>query len=94
MKTTNSKPETLTRIAERIREHLKRFEADSKREGHLSPFCVPSAHRAGRCVRVSYRRFQRFTSLTREEAEAYLRWLDAGNVGTHWEMRALDIIRW
>jgi hypothetical protein len=34
---------------------------------------------------VKYVDFQGDTSLTRERAERYLEWLDAGNVGTVWQ---------
>jgi hypothetical protein len=84
------KKPTLTEIAARIRAHLKRFEADpaiNKLDPHYRTrtyYCV-NAYRGGRYVSVSYVNYQGATALERERAERYLAWLDAGNVGTHWE---------
>ena len=74
-------------IAERIRDHLRRFESDPAvniRGGTgLQPYYCPSAYPGPKCVHVCYISFQGHSKLTLEEAEAYLSWLDAGNVGTH-----------
>lgn len=86
---------TLKAIASRIDAHLKRFEADKgeggvnwwvdgKAGGHR-PFHWAGAHVAGRYVRVVYVSYQHGSNLTKDEALAYLVWLDAGNVGRHYE---------
>lgn len=78
----------LEELAKRIRAHLLRFEADKTinvaRDSGLRPYYHPYASRAGSYVRVTYVTFQGGTTLTKDEAQAYLDWLDAGNVGTHW----------
>lgn len=89
------KPQTpkLTEIAERINAHLKRFEADPDinhrdgRPGGLQPYYKANARRTGRFVRVTYVSFQGHPTLTRDEALAYLAWLDAGHVGRHWKQQ-------
>lgn len=90
----------LDEIAKRIAAHLRRFERDpeinrkrkydeaAKRwvdhQGGLGSYWHASAQRAGSRVAVVYVSYQGATNLTRGEALAYLAWLDAGNVGTHW----------
>jgi hypothetical protein len=83
---------TLTEIAKRIDRHLSRFE----RTPALNPpdptygtqlYCAAGAYRGGRYVMVQYDAYQGQTALLRNRAEAYLAWLDAGNVGTHWKMQ-------
>ena len=88
-------PETLTAIANRINAHLKRFERDKKinkpiKSGGMATatYYFAGACRVGRFVSVCYVAYQGSTSLTRDEAVAYLKWLDAGNVGTHWGLHA------
>lgn len=81
---------TLTEIGDRINRHLKRFEADPAinvrdPEYRMSRFYVANAARAGRYVQVTYVTYLGGTNLTRDEAERYLAWLDAGNVGRHYE---------
>ena len=85
-------------IAPRIDAHLRRFEADpvinAKRDvdpGRFGSGWTPywnagaySGNGASR-VYVTYVRYQGQTALTREEAQRYLEWLDAGNVGRHHE---------
>jgi hypothetical protein len=90
----------LAEIAAGIRAHLKRFEADpvinaSKdgTRGGLTPFYNASAGVAGRYVWVRYVSFRGPSHLTREDATAFLCWLDAGNVGRHYaalSARAVD----
>lgn len=87
---------TLTEIASRIQAHLNRFEndptiaskewTDSKGEvRQLTLFWETRAYRGGsRCV-VRYVGYQHASSLTKDEAERYLDWLNAGNVGRHHE---------
>lgn len=82
---------TLTEIAERINAHLKRFEADPKincippgRSMKLHPYWHSRAYQAGNRVSIVYISFQGSTNLTREDAEMYMHWLDAGGIGAHW----------
>lgn len=82
---------TLTEVGKRIDAHLKRFERNPK----LNPvtkgfgthrFYMAGASRGGSRVSVRYVSYQGATSMTRDEALKYLAWLDAGNVGRHYEM--------
>lgn len=94
------KPLKLKEIAARINAHLKRFEADREINkpgppvnGHqqLHPYYHANAgYHGGRYVRVLYISFQGSSTLTRDEAVAYLAWLDAGNVGTHFKQQRLS----
>lgn len=81
---------TLTEIAARIARHLRRIEADRKanpRGGdHAPDFYCAGASRPGAYVSVWYVSFQGGTNLTRAEALHYLRALDAGYVGRHYEL--------
>lgn len=80
----------LEKIAARINEHLVRFENDpliNRRpffDGALLPYYCAGAVRAGNYVDVRYVSFQLTSRMRKAEAEAYLAWLDAGNVGTHY----------
>ena len=66
----------LAEIAARINAHLKRFE----------PYYGARAWAGGRWVYVAYTSSLEFDShLSKADAERYLDWLDAGNVGRHWE---------
>jgi len=89
---------TLTEIARAIYEHLQRFAADPKlnqtewvdgngQKRSTTLYWHPYAGRGGSRVSVRYVSFQGTTTLTRAEAEAYLTWLDAGNVGRHWDQQ-------
>lgn len=79
-------------IAKRIDMYLKRFERDPiinentkpDRSGLSLYFCACSGA-SGRYVWVKYIAYQGSSHLTREQAVTYLAWLDAGNVGKHWE---------
>lgn len=87
---TDTKPLTLTEIAARIRAHLARFEADktinaANARGSRPYYCV-NAWRAGKYVGVKYISYQGPRMLDRPTAHAYLAWLDAGNVGRHYEV--------
>ena len=78
----------LAEIADRINAHLQRFEADpqiNKAIHTLKPYFWAGAGVAGRFVRVGYISFQGGSSLSKADAERYLAWLDAGNVGRHFE---------
>lgn len=75
-------------IAARIRSHLKRFEADpainEKHRGLSSYYCA-GASASGRYVYVQYIGYQGPTPLSKAQALGYLAWLDAGNVGRHYQ---------
>lgn len=83
-------------LASKINAYLKRFEADKSgvnkpytdggRKG-LVPYYNAGAYAAGGRVLVIYVSYQGRTGLTIAEAEAYLAWLDAGNVGRHFEQQ-------
>lgn len=82
----------LQEIANRIQEHLRRFEADPvinqpDHKGHvqrLTPYFQAGAWMAGSGVKVTYVRFQGSSFLKKFEAEGYLAWLESGNIGKHW----------
>lgn len=84
----SDKPLKLTEIAARIHTHLKRMEADPEinaprpRCAMTRPFYFASSRRAGARVNVKAINYQTPSSLTREEALAFLAWLDDGNNGT------------
>jgi hypothetical protein len=85
----------LAEIAERIREHLKRFEADPKinktieRQGmKLPPWYYTGASYSGNRVYVWYVIFQGNCSLTKSQAIRYLAALDNGFVGQHFQLEA------
>jgi hypothetical protein len=80
----------LAELAVSIRAHLKRFELDpvinrKNGEHNLSPYYGVGANSSGNRVLVTYVAYQGHSGLTRTEAERYLVWLDAGNVGRHFE---------
>lgn len=83
---------TCREIAQWISRHLERFERDkvinarSEKTG-ITPYFAAFATASGRYVRVQYISFQGQHALTKAEAEAYLAWLDAGNVGRHFEQQ-------
>ncbi len=82
----------LQEIATRIHAYLKRFEHDPKinvpdRGSTIHPYYWARAWAAGSRVGVVYVTFQGPTYLTKGEAERYLAWLDAGNVGSHYEAK-------
>lgn len=84
-------------IAARIHAHLKRFAADPKINKERTytkdgkeyfrgrPFYYAGAHASGRWVWVVYVTYQGGHALSKQDAERYLVWLDAGNVGRHFE---------
>lgn len=97
-----AKPPTLEALAKRISEHLRRFERDPKinvrrrydREtgtwrkdpNGTGDYYMANAYSNGRRISVVYVSYQGGSKLTRDEAVAYLAWLDAGNVGKHFKM--------
>jgi hypothetical protein len=56
-------------------------------KGHITKFYDPEAKPVDRYVSVRSCIGCPETFLTQEQAGLYLRWLRAGNVGTHWEVR-------
>ena len=83
----------LAEIAERIHAHLKRFEKDPKinparaSHGNTRAYYCSFASASGRYVYVTYITYQGHSALPKADAEAYLAWLDAGNVGRHYEQQ-------
>lgn len=79
----------LDEIAAKIAAHLKRWEKDpeinKRKESGLTPYYHPWAMRAGSKVGITYVSFQGQSYLSKAEAAAYLAWIEAGNVGTHYE---------
>jgi hypothetical protein len=84
------KPLKLAAIAARIYAHLQRFERDPKinvthPEYRTRPYYMANAGVSGAYVFVRYVSYQGTSNLRRDEALRYLAWLDAGNVGRHYE---------
>jgi len=83
---------TLQEIADRIREHLQRFENDPAintpvtEGGSTRRYYNAYAYPSGRYVTVRYVSYQGDNHLTKDQAIAYLAWLDAGNVGKHFTL--------
>jgi hypothetical protein len=88
-----SKEPKLAEVAARISAHLKRFEADPTinaprpRHGDTRRYYHTNTRVAGARVAVTYITYQGASNLTKSEALAYLVWLDAGNVGRHYEQQ-------
>lgn len=79
-------------LAARINVHLRRFEADHKINTNTKPdrtglarFYNAWCGASGSRIFTTYISYQGQSSLTRTEAQRYLAWLDAGNVGRHFE---------
>ncbi len=82
----------LAEIAARISVHLNRFECDPvinvRRNGEdrgTTIYYLARARMAGSRVMVIYVNYQGWIGLSKDEALAYLAWLDAGNAGKHYE---------
>lgn len=96
-----TKTEVADQIAQRINVHLKRFERDpkinpgkryseAKKKWVSDAMGVHDYYGAGargdrHRVWVKYVTYQGGSHLSIEDAEKYLVWLDAGNVGRHYE---------
>ncbi len=96
-----TKTEVAADLAKKIDAHLKRFESDptlnpghrydkERKERVLDPmgvrdYYVARAHGNRHRVWVIYVTYQGGSYLSIEDAEKYLAWLDAGNVGRHYE---------
>ena len=80
----------LIEIAQRISKHLARFEnnpaINRNRAGGTTHYFNARAYQAGRYVMVVYVSYQSVSALTRDDAIAYLDWLDRGNVGKHFQV--------
>ena len=85
---------TLAEIGQRINSHLKRFEIEETRRRNAMPreerpelrsYFWAGAHVSGPRVCVSYINYQGPSRLTRDEALHYLKALDDGFEGRHWE---------
>lgn len=86
---------TTKEIAEKIDAHLKRFEKDPKINAPYSPVGNPKtrllyywhagARGCGRWISICYVAYQSRSSISKMDGERYLAWLDAGNVGRHFE---------
>jgi hypothetical protein len=79
---------TLKEIAAKIDTYLKKFEKDPtinarKSAGRTTPYWQAGAFQSGRYVGIVYVRFQGSHHISKADAEKYLAWLDAGNVGKH-----------
>lgn len=82
-------------VAEKINEYLHRFEHNPEinfrrrydPSGTGAYFCAQATHTGNGRVLVRYVDYQGSTTMSLAEAEAYLAWLDAGNVGTHYEQQ-------
>lgn len=80
---------TLSDIAAAINAHLKRMEKDPKinslRKGQtMRHFWNAGSWASGPRVFVTYVSYQGPSSLTRDEADKYLAYLDDGGTGFHW----------
>jgi len=76
-------------IADGIKAHLKRFADDPvlckhQASGRAAFWNTNAVYPGGVKVRVMYISYQGSTTLSKEQAAAYLDWLNAGNVGTHY----------
>lgn len=91
---------TLDEIAERILRHLLRFESDPEINAPhdeasmrgLRPYFDPRVWSSGRLVYITYLSYHHAGSLSKTSAERYLRWLDEGNVGRHYEALRGELI--
>jgi hypothetical protein len=88
----------LTDTALSISRHLQRFANDKSiaeklwtdgngQDHALTLYWGPVCYRAGSRAKVKYVAYQYESSLTKSEAEEYLAWLNAGNIGTHRDVK-------
>lgn len=84
----------LATVAKRIQAHLLKLEADEEWNASADASSItsrlyhPRAMRGQRsAIKIIWRSFQGGISYPREEAVAYLEWLDAGNKGTVYDYR-------
>lgn len=83
---------TLAEVAYRIQVHLRHMAADPKLNAVDSygqrPFHFPYASKKGSRIEVSYVSYHVSFKLSKDDAETYLAWLDAGNRGCHYERKS------
>ena len=83
---------TTREVAARVDAHLKRFERDPKinpkSDRGLTVYWGAGSWSGGRWVYVQYVSYRGACALSKADAETYLRWLDAGNDGWHYEALA------
>ena len=95
------KPRTLADLVDGIAGYLKMFERDPVINARpipyaawsfptLPPYGSTSARRTRSGVALNYSALGTTYELPREQAERYLVWLEAGNVGKHIDMPAED----
>lgn len=80
-------------VADKIDAHLKRWEADKRgvnrddrRDGAgCRPYYCAGSWAAGGWVCICYVSYQGVSKVRAEQAEKYLRWIEAGNVGRHYQ---------
>lgn len=78
----------LGEIAQKLKEHLSRFEQDpvlSKNDKGKTRFWNTGVVVSGRFIKVCYISYQGYSNLTKDEALQYLEKLDAGFVGQHFQ---------
>lgn len=81
-------------LAAAIEKHLRRFEGDpiinAPPRGKMRPYWYPRARATHKYVYVCYApyEYEYESRLRLDVARAYLAWLDAGNVGKHWQVTA------
>ena len=78
-------------IATEINRALTRWERDPALNPadptyHTKPYCMARAFASSNRVFVVYVGYQGSCSLTKAQALAYLEWIRAGNVGSHYDM--------
>lgn len=81
----------LKEIADKISSYLEKFEKDPKinivgKGSKMKLYYCARSWSSGSRVFIRYIDFQGDSSLTKSEAEEYLKWLDEGNVGKQFEM--------
>lgn len=82
----------LEEIATKLRAHLNRWELDPRinvvnAQYGTRRFFNANAYASGPRLFVCYVSYQYTSSLKKAEALEYLAWIEAGNVGTHYEMK-------
>ncbi len=76
-------------LGQRINAHLLRLEADKKwnvrKDGKGSRLWNCGACASGKWIYITYVSYQGTRHVSRDDAEKYLAWLDAGHGGSHWQ---------
>lgn len=84
----------LDEIARKITGYLKKFENDpginiTSKYG-TTRYYQSCAFKCGRFVAIRYVSYHPHSPLSKTDALAYLAWLEAGNVGKHWDIKKDD----